>query len=239
MSTKSGNGKRFGVAMLALAVTGLCGSAAIAQEQPTATQQLEALCESESMDEADIARVRELIDAGADVNSKEGATLLSTASGNGHTEIVKLLLDAKADVNAARKIDGMTPLHTASANGHVETVKLLLGAQANVNAADTDGRTPLSMASLNGHTETVKLLLDARANVNAAKTNGMICETISEYYVWESVVRVAEALITKGSLTAAEVETLLAPELLPDGAGIQVPLSEALAWAIADSRYCR
>ncbi len=44
-------------------------------------------------------------------------------------------------------------------------------------------------------------------------------ETISEDSVWQSVVRVAEALITKGSLTAAEVETLLAPELAPYGAG--------------------
>ena len=66
MSFKSGNGKWFGVAMRVLVVTGSCGCAASDQEQATATEQLKVLSESkmrDKLDEVDIARVRELIDA--------------------------------------------------------------------------------------------------------------------------------------------------------------------------------
>ena len=97
MSVKSGNGNWFGLAMLVLVVTGLCGSAASAEEQATATEQLKELCESaRSLDKTDIARVRELIDAGADVNVKNkfGVTPLWIASQNGHTATVTLLLAA-------------------------------------------------------------------------------------------------------------------------------------------------
>ena len=51
--------------------------------------------------------------------SKEAA--LGWASGKGHTETVKLLLEAGADVHAW----GECALRTASYYGHTETVKLL------------------------------------------------------------------------------------------------------------------
>jgi len=46
------------------------------------------------------------------------------ASWNGHTEIVKLLLEAKADVNL-QNTSGRTALIWASREGHTEIVKLL------------------------------------------------------------------------------------------------------------------
>ena len=66
--------------------------------------------------------------------------------------MVKLLLAAQANVNAARTT-GVTALYIAAQNGHVEVVKLLLAAQANVNAARTDGTTALDIATRNGHAE--------------------------------------------------------------------------------------
>ena len=53
-----------------------------------------------------------------------GATPLFVASQNGYTEIVKQLIRAKADVNAANK-NGATPLQIASQKRHTEIAKLL------------------------------------------------------------------------------------------------------------------
>ena len=97
----------------------------------------------------------------------KGITPIYWAAVNGHTEVAKLLLDHKANVNA-RVTDGDTPLYIAAQNGHTEVVKLLLDHKADVNASrHTDGATPLHIAAHNGHTEVVKLLLDHKADVNA------------------------------------------------------------------------
>ena len=58
-----------------------------------------------------------------------GKTPLVCASLNGHTETVKLLLDAGAAVDT-QDVYGTTPLVFASEEGHTEIVKLLLDAGA-------------------------------------------------------------------------------------------------------------
>ncbi|KAK3629305.1 hypothetical protein LTR56_013036 [Elasticomyces elasticus] len=80
---------------------------------------------------------------------------------NGHAEMVKLLLDQGADVNAQGGDYGNT-LQAASAEGHVEIVKLLLDTgKVDVDAKDNEyGRTPLGWAAEGGHEAVVKLLLD-------------------------------------------------------------------------------
>ena len=55
------------------------------------------------------------------------------AATNGYHDIVKVLLDHKASVNA-QDHHGNTPLHLAASCGNYEVVKLLVGAFANVDA---------------------------------------------------------------------------------------------------------
>lgn len=83
-----------------------------------------------------------------------------------HPEAVKVLLNAKATVNAVAEYDDKTPLHQAAQHGFAETVKLLLAAGAIVNKKNGDGWTPLFSAARYGHTDVMKLLLDAGAEVN-------------------------------------------------------------------------
>lgn len=115
--------------------------------------------------------VRRLIASGANVNSNKGFTPLIGAAQNGHTKIVRMLIEANADVNYALTINdpdsnGLTALAAASNNGHFEVVRELINARANVNARTSDGKTPLIVASLFGHQNVVKLLLEANANIN-------------------------------------------------------------------------
>jgi len=109
----------------------------------------------------------------------EGADLptLFFASKNGHTDIVKLLLQlGRVDVNQAKNT-GATPLFVASQEGHTEVVRLLILAEGiDVNKATNTGATPLIVASENNHAEVVRLLLqaqDARGiDVNRASKKG-------------------------------------------------------------------
>jgi len=93
--------------LLAGVVAGLEGGGVLAQQTPT--DQLRVL--SESLKATDLSEIRELIQAGADVNvkNKTGITPLYMAARNGHDEIVTALLEAGANVNAATT-NGETPL---------------------------------------------------------------------------------------------------------------------------------
>jgi ankyrin repeat protein len=92
-----------------------------------------------------------LIEAHADVNAVAGdsrQTLLHGAAADGNTDIVKLLLNAKANVNA-RDVSGETPLHSAVRSGKDDIVALLLDAKADPNARNNYGVTPLDLAKNN------------------------------------------------------------------------------------------
>ncbi|KAF5345969.1 hypothetical protein D9756_010931 [Leucocoprinus leucothites] len=55
---------------------------------------------------------------------KDGWTALHLAARNGHTEIVKVLAELKADLNLQDKY-GETALHLATKNIHAEIAKFL------------------------------------------------------------------------------------------------------------------
>ena len=100
-------------------------------------------------DDDDVQRVCEVIELGwpesVEARDVHGHTPLMFASMNGHAGIIKALLAAGADVNAANK-GGETALILACALGHLEAARALVAAGANVNAVDEDGSTPLNLA---------------------------------------------------------------------------------------------
>jgi ankyrin repeat protein len=111
-----------------------------------------------------LAAVRTLVQAGAEVNAshKQGGTALSIAAYNGHTKVVQFLIEEGANVNAA-DTGNWTPLICSSLNGHLRIVELLLKSGASVNSADRLGRTALTMARMNQHHEIEKRLVQAGA----------------------------------------------------------------------------
>ncbi len=99
---------------------------------------------------------------------------LQRAAGKEDDAVVRKLLAANADVNAAAAADyGRTALQAAAGGGHLEVVERLLAANADVNAAAAAdyGRTALQAAAEGGHLEVVERLLAANADVNAAAAN--------------------------------------------------------------------
>src|SRR6267142_424566 len=96
---------------------------------------------------------------------------LADAAEQRNRALIRTLLDARADVNAAQT-DGMTALHWAVYNDDMDTARLLLKSGANVSAANRYGVPPLSLACTNGNADMVKLLLDAGADANASLPGG-------------------------------------------------------------------
>ena len=110
-----------------------------------------------------VVRVIQSLDLGADVNAQSennGYTPLIWASSRGHTETVRLLLEAGADVNLTAN-DGQTALMRAADYGHAEVVELLLKSGADVNAQNENGITAMKLATLKGHTQIILLLQTA------------------------------------------------------------------------------
>ena len=124
-------------------------------------------------EEGNIGIVRaSLNDDDMDVNASDniGWTALSRASSKGHEEIVKLLLDKGADIEAKVSLGGISALSLACKDGHDSTVMLLLNRNARIDGTDKHGLAPLHYSCHFGCQIVTKLLLDFRANINS------ICE---------------------------------------------------------------
>src|SRR6185503_19609252 len=94
-------------------------------------------------------------------------TPLHLAARGGHDRVVRLLVDAKADVSAPTTT-GAAPLHFAAASGSRDAVTILLDAGADVNVREPQwGQTPLMFAAASGRTDVVRTLLARGADARA------------------------------------------------------------------------
>jgi ankyrin repeat protein len=99
-------------------------------------------------EEGDLAHVKRLVEAGADVNApdKRGVTALELASNRGHREIVQYLLNLRASVNATDD-DGATPLIEAIYKGYLDIAEDLVNAGADINMLKKNSLSALCFAS--------------------------------------------------------------------------------------------
>jgi hypothetical protein len=104
----------------------------------------------------------------------------------GHADIVSLLADNGANVNArlagerTTSTSGASPLHLAATNGKSEAMKVLMEKGADINAEDDYGDTALHYAVNKGQEEMVRGLLCLGARVDAVDDYGRTPLSLAE-----------------------------------------------------------
>jgi ankyrin repeat protein len=135
--------------------------------------------------------IQGLLAKGVDVDSTDraGSTLLMLAATAGQLESAKVLVEAKAKVDARNQFGdqvveyllsrgaevnppGWTPLMFAAVRGHADIARLLLAKGAKVDASSENGTTALMLAAKEGSLDTVLLLLEHGAAVNLRNLAG-------------------------------------------------------------------
>jgi ankyrin repeat protein len=101
-------------------------------------------------------------------------TPLLEATGEGHLEMARFLIEHGAEVDFTGMSEG-SPLTLAAYCGKLELLQLLLAAGADPNLSlPGGGETALHMAAVRSHTEAVLLLLHAAANPNLHAKSGVV-----------------------------------------------------------------
>eukprot|EP00435_Cladocopium_sp_Y103_P026970 s1639_g6.t1 len=123
-----------------------------------------------------LIQVEKLLKKPLDPNVKAtgGIAPIHVAAQNGHLEVAQLLLEARAEVEAATAEDGSNAVHFAAMHGQVDMLKFLLEAGASRDAPMRDGfgATALHIGAQNGELEVVQFLLEAKAQKNTTTTGG-------------------------------------------------------------------
>ena len=94
---------------------------------------------------------------------------------NGNVEVVRLLLEARADPDMCVSVLGNTPLFVAADFGNVEVARLLLESGADKEKSNGDGETPLHYAihgGCSGYCHVVRLLLESGADPDKPDQDG-------------------------------------------------------------------
>jgi ankyrin repeat protein len=155
-----------------------------------AAGECDVLCDPEFYETATTQSVREVIEAGADVNGADdaGKSPLHWVA-KATPETIAALLEAGAEVNARDYLDRM-PFHFISAASTPENVTLLLGAGADVNGKTANDWTPLHGVAKFGIPENIIILLDAGADASARTEMG---ETALEFAAGNDRIKDSDA----------------------------------------------
>jgi ankyrin repeat protein len=134
-----------------------------------------------------------------DIPDSNGSTPLNLAAREGHEEIVRLFVEAGANVDHADE-SGMTSLNWAAAEGQDGVVDILLDADANTSMMG-QGSNPLHSAAFGGYISIVSALLKANVDIDAPDNQG---QTALHRAVKMNQKETVKVLLNAGALVNAK-----------------------------------
>jgi uncharacterized protein len=123
----------------------------------------------------DVPGIRNLIRQGTDINELDtgGDSPLIMAAYLGHTEILRLLLEAGADVSALDPGMKATALHAAAYAGRTDAARLLIEHKIDIDKQGPyNGFTALHDAIWQNHLETAQVIITGGANLSLKSHDG-------------------------------------------------------------------
>lgn len=139
-----------------------------------------------------------------------GDTPLHEAVESGNADLVRLLVEGGADVDATGSF-GDTPLHVAVDGSYVEIVRILVEGGADVNKPGSFDNTPLHEAVERGHAEIVRILVEGGGDINKP---GFMSDTPLTLALDNTDVEIVEILL--GAPSENEDESTPEPTAEPD-----------------------
>ncbi|XP_067172563.1 POTE ankyrin domain family member B-like [Apteryx mantelli] len=166
-------------------------------------------------DLAQVQRRRWLLRLGINRQDKEKRTPLHLACANGHSEVVKYLVENKCKLNACDSFK-RSPLMKAVQCQQEECVAILLAHGADHSLADADGNTALHLAARAPNISLAGQLLEHNAHIEAQNKMG---HTPLSLAVTEHHKEMVEFLLQKGSDVHARDPAERTPLMLAASAG--------------------
>ena len=125
-----------------------------------------------AIDNGHSSTARFLLESGADVNQSFGsANCLHLAAARPNSELIDILIQHKADVNA-KGFTGATSLHYAAEFGTVAAIESLIAAGVKTDAVDSNGFSAIHFAALGGNVAAIESILAAGVDLETTDSNG-------------------------------------------------------------------
>ncbi|CAI7565786.1 unnamed protein product [Penicillium glandicola] len=129
------------------------------------------------------------------IATHKGLGALAAASSGGFLDIVQLLIERGANINAPNRFES-TPLMKACYGDHIEVVRLLLDEGAEVNHPGQLLLTPVNLASYYGLLDIAQLLIERGADINAPDEDG---ETPLYHACQKGHIEIVRLLLDRGA----------------------------------------
>jgi ankyrin repeat protein len=141
-----------------------------------------------------VAVVSCLLELGADADKTKPGFLfpLGFAAGNGHQEVVELLVEVgNAQLDKLRDCDGWSALHCAARNGKLVPAKYLVARGCSLTVQTIHGRIPLDFATQRNHPHLIQFLTSASLLTAANDYFSLrtLCAPVSSPYLSGNIAR--------------------------------------------------